>query len=345
MFMHEELNYWLIIGGFVIGLLFGMVCQRSKFCVVSAMSNLLLIRDYRQLHAYLAALGIALLGVGVFEATHWVEIGDSSYRNHSLNWLGALAGGVIFGVGAMRAGGCATRTVVRSAEGNLGALVTLISFALVAMAANFGALNPLIGWMTQKTAITLQQDQTSLMGMAGLPAWSLPLLFSLACLLAVGTIGSWRDYKGLVFAGAILGLLVTIAWWITGAAGQDEFQPTAPMSVAIAAPLSRTSLYLTTGQITGTNFYLFLFSGLVAGALLSAVAAGEFRWVAPAGNQIGAYLSGGALMGLGATMAGGCNIGQGLTGLATLSSQSVLAVIGITIGMGLVLKQLKKRES
>jgi hypothetical protein len=40
-------------------------------------------------------------------------------------------------------------------------------------------------------------------------------------------------------------------------------------------------------------------------------------------------------MGVGALLAGGCNIGQGLTGAATLSVTSLLAVAGILGGMGL----------
>jgi hypothetical protein len=38
-------------------------------------------------------------------------------------------------------------------------------------------------------------------------------------------------------------------------------------------------------------------------------------------------------MGFGAMIAGGCNIGQGLTGLSTLSVTSLLAVFGIFAGM------------
>lgn len=38
-------------------------------------------------------------------------------------------------------------------------------------------------------------------------------------------------------------------------------------------------------------------------------------------------------MGVGAVLAGGCNIGQGLTGAATLSLTSLLAVSGILGGL------------
>lgn len=95
---------WLAGGGLGIGIAFGVVAQRSRFCVVSAFSNLVLMRDYRQLHAYLAALGVALVGTFALEWLDLVAIADTAYRRPSLNWLGALGGGLLFGLGAMLAG-------------------------------------------------------------------------------------------------------------------------------------------------------------------------------------------------------------------------------------------------
>ena len=50
------------------------------------------------------------------------------------------------------------------------------------------------------------------------------------------------------------------------------------------------------------------------------------------------------MMGAGAIMAGGCNIGQGLTGISTLSIESVMAVIAIFSGMFLGVKWLQYAE-
>jgi hypothetical protein len=52
-------------------------------------------------------------------------------------------------------------------------------------------------------------------------------------------------------------------------------------------------------------------------------------------SSFGANLTGGGLMGAGASMEGGCNLGQGLTGLATLSLQSVVAAAAIVTGIRL----------
>ena len=335
--MLAELNPWITWGGFFLGLLFGVVCQRSRFCVVAAVSNLVLMRDTRQLHAFLAAFGVALIGTGLMETLQWVDIGASSYRNTSFNWLGALAGGLVFGIGAMLAGGCASRTLVRTAEGNLGALVTLLSFALIAVVTLFGVLEPLRAWLGQATAITLQSDQTNLTNLWGLPVWLLPVLLFAVCCAAIFSSGGWRGNLWQILAGVSIGLILTAGWWITGVAGQDDFNQTAPSSLAVAGPLARGAVYLTTGQVTGSGFALLLILGLITGAFASALISRDFRWVAPAGNRVGAYLVGGAMMGVGAIFAGGCNIGQGLTGAATLSLQSLLALAGILLGMWLML--------
>jgi uncharacterized membrane protein YedE/YeeE len=340
--MLEELNLWLIGGGLLLGLLFGVVAQRSRFCLVAAVSNLALMRDYRQVHAYLAALGVATLGTGLLEALQWVDIGATSYRNLVFNWLGALGGGLLFGMGAMLAGGCASRTLVRSAEGNLGALATLLSFALVGMMTLFGVLEPVRVWLVQATARPALPEQTSLSGLLGLPGIVLPVVLSLACFMVIYRFGNWRANIRFILAGIAIGLILTAGWWVTGVLGQDEFDPLTPSSLAVAGPLSRGVVYLTTAQFSGSGFALFLVLGLMLGAFASALVGRDFRWVAPAGDRVGSYFSGGALMGIGAMLAGGCNIGQGLTGVSTLSIQSFIALSGMLCGMWLVLWRMQR---
>lgn len=343
--MFQEINSWLIGGGLAVGMLFGIIAQRSRFCLVAAVSNWVLIRDYRQVHAFLAALLIATLGTALLEGMGWVDIAASSYRGNSLNWLGALAGGMIFGIGAILAGGCASRTVVRVAEGNLGALVVFLSFALVGMMTLLGVLEPLRGWLDQATTCALKPGHASLSGLLGLPIWLLPILFSLVFLAIIAFTGDWRDNIPLILAGGAVGLVVLLGWWVTGVLAQDEFEPIKPSSLTMAGPLARVTTYLTTGQVAGSGFAIFMFAGFLLGGLLAALLSREFNWVGPASNRVGHYLVGGALMGIGGIWAGGCNIGQGLTGVATLSLQSFLALGGILLGMFLAVWWMQRGDA
>jgi uncharacterized membrane protein YedE/YeeE len=340
--MDEYLTTALALGGLLIGLVFGAVAQRSSFCTVAALSNWVLLRDYRQVHAYIAALGVALLGTGLLEWGEWVVLGESSYRSARVDWLGLALGGLVFGFGSMLAGGCATRTLIRTAEGNLGALVTLLVLAVVAMATLFGVLEPVRGWIIERTALQLDSGQSALAGLLSVPHVLLAIVGALLCAAILFRVGDWRGHRGMVVAGALIGATITAGWWLTGYLAYDEFESTPPVSVSVVGPLARGTTYLTLGHATGPLFGLFLIAGILGGAILSALFSGTFRWIRPDGARVGVYMVGGCLMGAGAVMAAGCNVGQGLTGLATLSLQPIVAAVAIIVGMRIGLWWLQR---
>jgi uncharacterized membrane protein YedE/YeeE len=66
---------------------------------------------------------------------------------------------------------------------------------------------------------------------------------------------------------------------------------------------------------------------------------GTFRWEGFRDAQDTAlHLLGAVLMGVGGVTAMGCTVGQGLSGLSTLSASSALAVLGIAAGAWLGFK-------
>jgi uncharacterized membrane protein YedE/YeeE len=73
--------------------------------------------------------------------------------------------------------------------------------------------------------------------------------------------------------------------------------------------------------------------GVVAGSALAALAAGSFRWEGFAGTEDTAnHVVGALLMGVGGVTALGCTVGQGLSGVSTLSLGSFIALAGILGG-------------
>ncbi|MFO7603469.1 MAG: YeeE/YedE thiosulfate transporter family protein, partial [Gammaproteobacteria bacterium] len=153
-----EMNTWLIGGGAITGVIFGVLLQRFRFCMVAAVSNWILIKDRRQVGVFVAALLVAIAGTQYLEISGWVDISQASYRNAQLDWLGVILGGLLFGVGATLAGGCATRTVVRFAEGNMQSLIALFSFMFFAAITQFGWLEGARLGMTRATAVNLKTD-------------------------------------------------------------------------------------------------------------------------------------------------------------------------------------------
>jgi len=340
--MGESFSPILVGGGLTIGLLFGAIIQRSRFCLLAAVSNQVLMGDRRQSNAYLVAVAVAMLGTQALESGGWVAIAQSTYRGAQIDWLGTTLGGLMFGFGTTLAGGCAARVLVGAAEGNGGALLALLAFAFAATATQFGALEPLRVWVLSQSAIESVVGDSSAAALLGMPPWPFAATAAGICLALVGASRPGARQAGLLAAGATVGALVVAGWWVTGYLAQEEFSAARPASLTFSGPVARASEYLLAGRGSGNGFDIALAAGVLGGAWLSSLVSRRHRWVPPDPGQVLHALSGGTLMGVGAILAGGCNIGQGLSGLSTLSIGSFLAVSGILLGMRLGIAWLER---
>lgn len=334
----------LAISGMFIGLLFGIVVQRSRFCMTAVVSNWILMRDTRQLHVYLIAVMVAMIGTLLLEQGGLVAIGDSAYRTSSISCLSLVLGGCMFGLGAVFAGGCIGRILVLTGEGNLGALLAMLTIALGATASYTGALESFRVWTHNLAALQLHPGESSILNLLGISSRLFVLtLFSILVWLIVR--GRRNTVTlAIVITGVSIGTLVVAGWWVTGWLAMDEFSIQKPTSLTFAGPLANSALYLTNGNTPQNSFGVALFFGLVIGSLLSALLSRSFRLQAPEPSSILRILTGGFMMGVGAIMAGGCNIGQGLTGMSTLSVASILAAVAIFVGMFAGVKWLQYAE-
>ena len=338
----EDLNLWLVGGGLAVGAVFGLLIQRHRFCMVAATGNFLLIKDNRQLLAFIAALLVAITGTQILELTDTVAIADSAYRNSQFDWFGASVGGLIFGIGAVIAGGCATRTVIRSAEGSLHSIIALLFFMLLAASAQFGFLEDIRIGLTHNTAINLEGD-ASLAAMLSLPQW-LPAVVIVGLMLAY-LFKNWNpEAKSMVIAGVGIGLLVICGWYITGVLAQDEFDPTKPSAITVSGPLARFGYILISGKTPALSFAISFVIGIAVATLLYSFVSGRFKLEVPKVGTAKFAALGGSLMGIGGIMAYGCNVGQGLTGISTLSVESILAFSGMFIGTAATVKWMERNS-
>ena len=334
----------LLGGGLALGAAFGALAQRSRFCLVAAVANWRLMRDPRQLAAWLAALATAIALTQALELSGVVAVGESSYRGARLDWLGAAAGGLLFGVGAMLAGGCAGRTVVNAAEGSGGSLLALVVFALAAALTQYGPLDAPRLAVVNATAVQLGASDAGIAAVTGLPACAVAIALAVAAAATAVAFARRSDWS-MTAVGVAAGVLVAAGWWVTGSLGRDEFAAARPDSLSYSGPLARAGWLALGGSISAGLFGLAVLGGTLAGAAGSAIVAGRWRFVPPPRGRRVSLVAGGILMGIGAVLAGGCNIGHGLTGLAALSVKSLIVVAAIVAGLLAGLAWLERHDS
>lgn len=336
----DELNVWLVGGGLAVGAIFAVVIQQLRFCLVAGTSNLLLIKDSRQAVAFAVTLLVGITGTQILEMMDIVAVADSSYRNETFDWFGASLGGIFFGVGAALAGGCSVRTLIRTMEGSIHALIALISFALVAAVMQFGFLETPRVDLTLATSVNV--TDAGIAAMLSVSPWVvLAVVVVVLLLFIIKTSKNGLD-KQMIAAGLIVGSLVIAGWYITGVLAQDEFDPVKPSGITVSGPLARLGYIFISGRIPELSYAISFVIGVAIVAFIYAIVRGQFKITLPAKGMTKFAIIGGSLMGVGSIMAYGCNIGQGLTGITTLSMESLLAVIGMVLGVSVTTKIMEK---
>jgi uncharacterized protein len=341
------------LGGFGIGLAFGAVVQRTNFCTMGAISDLVLIGDGRRFRAWLLAIAVAIIGTQALHFGGVIDIDKSIYLAPNLGWLGAILGGAMFGFGMTQAGGCASRTLVRLGSGNLKSLIVMVVLGLFAYMTLRGVLAVARVQLEAATNIDLgtrglsNQNLGEMAGVAiGLPAGparaaaagALALLFLVICFKDADFRRSPRN----IVAGIVVGLSAVGGWLVTGVLAADEFNPVQLASITFVAPAGESLQYLMTFTGATINFGIAAVGGVIVGSFLMAMATGSFRVGSFVDrHDLTRHLSGAMLMGTGGVLALGCTIGQGITGMSTLSLGSMIAWLSILGGGYLGIKYLE----
>ena len=109
------------------GAAFGVIFQRSRFCLVRAFREPFLTGDGEHTRAAALALVVSTLGFTILKFT---DLKDRTEWVFPAAGLGALAGGLAFGVGMTLAGGCGAGSLWRAGEGQVKLWVAVACFAL-----------------------------------------------------------------------------------------------------------------------------------------------------------------------------------------------------------------------
>ena len=106
---------------------FGVIFQRSRFCLVRAFREPFMTGDAEHTRAAALALVVSTLGFAILKFT---DLKDKSEWVFPAAGVGALAGGLAFGVGMTLAGGCGAGSLWRAGEGQVKLWVAVACFAL-----------------------------------------------------------------------------------------------------------------------------------------------------------------------------------------------------------------------
>ncbi|HEY8337035.1 MAG TPA: YeeE/YedE family protein [Tardiphaga sp.] len=327
-----------VSAGFAIGIAFGVVGFLSGFCLTSSLRDWWSANDGRRIRTYAVALAVAIAGTQFLAAAGFVDIGKSLYLQPSFSLPLMFAGGLLFGLGMVLANGCASRALVLLGNGNLRSLVVLVIIAIAAQMTLKGLLAPSRLAIIQWTQISPASGSVpALLASTGLGDTAARLVATLigsgALFVFAFSDRQFRRSRAQIAAGLAIGLLVTAGWLTTGWLGADEFNPIPVTSLTFIAPVADTLQYAMFSTGLTLNFGIAIVLGVLTGSVATSLLTGRFRIEGYASaDHMMRSMSGAALMGIGGAMAYGCSVGQGLTGLSTLSISSVIAVAGILTG-------------
>lgn len=205
-------------------------------------------------------------------------------------------------------------------------ILAFIGFGIGVTMTNLGVLRP-IQRALQATIVPVGREPT-LSALLGINHWVVigVLVVAGTWWCARGAIDTYaRGWKWPV-AGGIIGLIGVVAWVLSASTGRQY-------GLSITEPIATLFRYLFTGEIRWLNWSSFMWLGIPLGAFLGAIGHKEFAWRAPSPVRLLQAFGGGALMGVGAGIAGGCNIGHSLTGVPMLALSSLTATAGIVAGV------------
>jgi uncharacterized membrane protein YedE/YeeE len=302
-----------------------------------------------------------MIGTNMLAYFGYVDLSKTIYTGNNFPWLAYIVGGLCFGVGMTLASGCANKTLVRVGGGNLKSVVVFIYLGFAALVTLKGILGAFRVNVLQAPAVTIRLDDGQtlpalLSGVGGLSSNALQLVIAsvtgLAILIFVFMDKAFRKSLDNNLAGLIIGLLVVGGWYITGHLGFGENPDTLEMtylgtnshlaeSMSFVAPTAYTLEYWAywTDVSNIVTFGVATVFGVGIGSFLYALMTRSFRWEAFSSAQDMFYhIIGGTLMGFGGVTAMGCTIGQGITGVSTLSLGSFLVFASIVAGSAITMK-------
>ncbi|MFG6495074.1 YeeE/YedE family protein [Fictibacillus sp. UD] len=343
---------------FIIGIMLGCALLYARFGFTSAFRRLVSVGNVQGLQAHMVMLAVASVLFAIIFNTGFSFTGAEPTGNVSPVGISILVGAFLFGIGMQFGNGCASGTLYSLGGGSSSMILTLISFIAGSV---LGAYH-FTFWMGLPSLPPLSLNQIPGIGYMGALVIQLGL-FALIYWITIQiakkkkppmmkplptTVGWKKVLRGswpLFTAAIVLALLnaLTLAvkgspWGITSAFALWGGKVMMASGIDVSAwgyfdgkngeALSKSVL------TDGTSVMNF---GIILGAFISAAFQGTFKPGKIRPGIAGASIIGGLLMGYGARLAFGCNIGAYFSGIASFSLHgwvwAVMAMLGTYLAL------------
>lgn len=332
--------------GLLVGILFGVLLQRGRLCFNSAIRDVKMTKDNYLLKMALLAILVETIGFQLVAQLGLIKLNPLPFIP-----LAQIIGGFLFGMGMVLAGGCASGVTYRIGEGYITAFVAAIFFGITAAAVRGGPLQIVNKWLGKPITTTNNPSgvyaatdgkvNLTLANLLNVNPWIIAIIFALLLLVVILV---WktteRKVTGLnwIWGGILVGLTGIIAYLS---------QKTYALGITGGwVNLLRT----TTGNLDLSkgvpyNWIGMEVFGIIVGAFIAALLSKEFKLRMPKDPKTFVQVAlGGILMGFGAGVALGCNIGHILSGLPHLAISSLVFTVFAVAGNWLMVWYLFERK-
>ena len=322
-----------MISGLIIGIIFGFLLKRGRFCPTGT------IRDVRlEGHTYNLILILALIATEGFLYYAMISAGLVPMpKLKGFPLISVMLGSFIFGFGAVLTNGCITSSLVKCGDGRLTGIVSVITFTLGAAFAKQGALKPVTQALASQLLIadTLHKNLPTLaiFGVIAIPLYIVMFRHYKTHKLKFSLPKRYSGLRHLVcekiwpkeIIVVLCGVLMAAGFYFSNRAGRNG-------GFGITTPLI-SWLNVIVNNNYGLNWASTLVAGTILGSFITTLISGEFALVGTNAVTIVKTMIGSILMGVGAVWAQGCLIGNGLVGTAQLSVRAWTGLLFITFGI------------
>jgi uncharacterized membrane protein YedE/YeeE len=323
--------------------LLGLAARIGRFCTLGAIEDLYYGENPLRLCMWGIAIGVAVVGTFALSAFGFLDLQQTLYLSRNWNPLESIVGGLVFGYGMALAGNCGYGALARAGGGDLRSLLIVLIMGISAYVTLGGPLSGLRIWIfgvpqeatnTPTFAYTVAQVSGTSIEATGIVLGSVILI---ATLLS----RSLRSSPSHIVWGAVAGLAIVTGWAGTQWVANNGFDATQVVSHTFSAPIGETILYVMTSSGNSISFGTGSVIGVLSGAFIGSLIKGHFRWEScDDPRELRRQILGAVLMGIGAVVAVGCSIGQGLSAFSVLAYGAPLTLLCIMAGAAVGLRQL-----